>query len=150
MNAPTTLQIAAFLKRRLPAMRTASRQVLTSLIDWHTRVGGCGVLRKDGRIVAVALARCVGTTAEAEADRWAHREGEDGKIIWVQHIVSLHPRGIGLLLAQAAQRFGRREVFAGHVYSRDGQLRMLPWNVVERLFTENIPEHEFTRSVART
>jgi hypothetical protein len=139
MSAPTPVQIAAFLKRHLPVLRKTPRAVLLSVVGWYQNVGVVGVVREKGRIRAVALARCVRTMEEGAAERWSHEEGAEGKIIWVQHIVSLHPAGIGLLLAQAAQRFGRRDAFAGHVYSRDGQLRMLPWNVVERLFTDNAP-----------
>jgi hypothetical protein len=124
-------------------MRTTPRAVLLSIVEWHCRVAACAVMRAGGRIVAVALGRCVRSVEQAEADRWANDEAE-GRIIWVQHIVSLHPDGIGVLLMQAARRFGRRDAFAGHVYLRDGQLRMLPWNVVERLFTENILHHELT------
>jgi hypothetical protein len=89
----------------------------------------------------------VRSVEQAEADPWSN--DDSGQIIWVQHIVSKHPNGIGVLLAQALQRFGRREAFAGRVFLRNGELRMLPWDVVERLFAENNPYfHEQSRKIA--
>jgi len=148
MAKPTTIQIAAFMKRHLAAVRKTPREILLSVVEWYTRVAIVGVMRVDGRIVSVALGRCVKSVEQAEDDQWAN--DEDGQIIWVQHIVSLHPAGLGVLLTQAQRRFGRREAFAGRVFLRDGELRMLPWSVVERLYAEVTPEkHELrTRSLA--
>jgi hypothetical protein len=150
MAKPTTIQIAAFMKRHLAAVKSTPREILLSLVEWYTRVAIVGVMRMDGRIVSVALARCVKSVDQAEADPWAN--DEDGQIIWVQHIVSQHPAGLGVLLTQALQRYGRRAAFAGRVFLRDGELRMLPWTVVERLCLEENPHHHelVTRSLART
>jgi hypothetical protein len=130
------VQVAAFVRRRMAALRKVDRAELLRIVEWYRCVAGLGVMRVDGKIVAVAMARCVPTMEAAQAEEWLNDE-EGGKIVWVQHIASLHPRGIETLLRQAMRRFGQREAFAGSVFSRAGELRMLPWNVVARLTMEN-------------
>lgn len=131
-NPPTMLQAAAFLKRWAPGLRKAARADLLLFVLWYWSDGRLGMVRDNGRIVAVALARCVDDVIQA-SDPWFHNE--QGKIVWVDDIVSRHPLGIPLLLQQVRRRFGPREAFAGRVFHRDGELRMLPMRIVERLTT---------------
>jgi hypothetical protein len=139
---PSNIQLAAFAKRHLRALRYTRREPLVKMVDWYAHVAGLGVMRVDGKLVAIAMARCVQSIAQALEEPWAHDE-DAGKVIWVENIVSLHPAGIGVLLTQAMQRFGRRDAFAGRVFSRAGELRMLPFSVVERL-TQNPTSHGLT------
>lgn len=144
---PTDVQVAAFLKRRVGIFRWVKRAPLLGMVIWYRKVAGLGIMRVDGKIVAVAQARCVRSIEQAMADQWAHDE-ETGRIIWVENIASLHPDGIRVLLAQAGRRFGQREAFAGQVFSRSGELRMLPWNVVARL-TQDIKDHGLSTDISR-
>ncbi len=131
MNAPPTLiGLAAFMKRYCPACRTWPREVLLSYLGWFWRDGRIGILQVDGRIVAAALVRCVNDIAEAD-QQYFH--DEQAKIAWVDDIVSRHPLGVPALFKMAMHRLGPREAFAGKVFNRDGELRMLPWEFVERL-----------------
>ncbi len=131
MPKPTLIGLAAFVKRRVPAMRNCPRDLLLKVLQWYWNDGRVGILQVDGRIVAAALVRAVDTTDEAEADRYFHKE--EGRLIWVDDIASTHPLGIPELLKMAMRRFGPRDAFAGHVLNRAGELRMLPWKTVERL-----------------
>jgi len=136
MSAPTPIQIAAFLKRYSPHWRNTPRERLVPVVEWYHRDARVGVLRSGGNIVAVALARAMHSTDEADTP---YHHDESGKIVWIDNIVSRHPEGISQLLSMAMRRFGPREAFAGHVFNRAGQLRMLPWKTVERL--ASVPQH---------
>lgn len=129
--APIIISIAAFLKRREPWLRHAPREHLLSFIEWYWRDARVGVVREAGRIVAVALARATSDLARTKAEPYYHDEA--GRIVWLDHIASRHPQGIPHLLAQARQRFGEREAYAGDVFKREGELRMLPQRLIERL-----------------
>lgn len=122
---------AAFLKRRSPGLRSWQRGNLLRMLGWYWADGRVGTVRHAGRVVAVATARSLRDAAEA-ADPWAHHE--DGRILWVEDIASTHPDGIRALLHLVVQRFGPRETLAGRVFNRAGDLRMIPWNNVERWF----------------
>jgi hypothetical protein len=139
--APSLISIAAFVKRHAPTKRTAPRERLLPWINWYWRSGLCGVLREHGKIVAVALVRCVESIEQA---RMPYAHDERGRIVWVDDIVSRHPQGIAFLLDMCRERFGPREAFAGEVFVRDGELRMLPWKIVERLAAAMKHEHKPT------
>jgi hypothetical protein len=150
MNAPVAagrvtapmISAAAFMKRHLPGLRTWPRARLLEYLGWYWRDARVGILRDHGRIVGIALGRCLHDVKQAR-EHYFHDEA--ARIIWIEHIVSRHPLGIRLLLQQAMQRFGPREAFAGDVFKRDGELRMLPWKTVERLTTA-LPPHELINS----
>lgn len=131
MSAPTIISAAAFLKRREPWLRHATRARLLDFIGWYWRDARVGIVCDGAKILAIALARCVDDVAEARRDPFLHRP--EGRLVWVEHIASVHPLGIPLLLKQALDRFGPREAFSGEVFKRDGELRMLPLRYVERL-----------------
>ena len=38
-----------------------------------------------------------------------------------------------VVLAQVLNRFGPREAFAGHVFTRNNELRLIPFRTVQRL-----------------
>lgn len=124
------VRVAAFLKRHLPALRTAPRARLVPFVEWYWHDGRVGVVLDHGRIVGVALARALHSAEEA-AREWHHEE--TGRLVWVDHIAARHALGIPILLQQALQRFGPREAFAGDVFKRSGERRMLAWKTVERL-----------------
>lgn len=130
MNAPQPISIAAFLKRYSPHRRHTPREKLVPYVEWFFHDARTGVLRENGRIVAVALVRAVESVEQASRE-WYHIEG--GNIVWIDDIVSRHRDGIAHLLGMAMQRFGPREAFAGHVFSRAGDLRMIPWETVQRI-----------------
>jgi len=138
MSAPTLISACAFLKRHAPGLRQATREELKAFVGWYWRDGRCGVIHNAGKIVAIALARCVPDCAAAQNDPFLHID--HGPVIWVDDIVSRHPFGVALLLEQSLQRFGPRSYFAGRVFSRDGELRMLPTRAVQRLIA-SIPHH---------
>lgn len=140
---PRIITLAAFFKRRLPAFRRATREDILRLVTWYWRDARAGVVRENGRIVAAALARCVNADEDAEKP-FLHDEA--GRIVWVEHIVSLHPLGLVALMQMVTRRFGPREVLAGHVSKRAGELRKLPWKSVERLIEAQQHAHEHTRS----
>lgn len=144
---PTMIQIAAFLKRYCPGLRSVPRTGLLWKIEWYFRDGRTATITENGRIVAVCLARCVESVDRARAEIYYH--DEQAPLVWIEHIVSRHPRGIELLMANARERFGQREALAGDVFLRDGELRMLPWNLVERLAT-GVSHHVFAQHSRRT
>ena len=128
-TAPTLIRTAAFLKRWAPGLRHWKRAALLNFVGWYWTDARAGIVHDHGRIVAVALARCVSHLEQADAPYY---HDETAPIVWVDDIVSRHPLGITLLLGQVRQRFGTREAFAGRVFNRDGELRMLPFRVLER------------------
>lgn len=130
MNPPTEISIAAFIKRYSRDKRHAPREILLSWVAWYWRDGRCGVLREHGKIVAIALVRALDDIAKHDQPH-AHDEG--GNILWIDDIISRHPHGIAFLLDLARRRFGHRQAFAGHVFTRAGELRILPWKTIERL-----------------
>lgn len=124
------VRIAAFLKRHLPAFRHVERTRLITFVAWYWHDGRIGVVTDGTRIVAVALARALDRVEDA-AHEFHH--AENGRIVWLDHVVNRHPHGLTILLRQARQRFGPREAFAGSVFNREGELRMLESRTVERL-----------------
>jgi len=133
MKPPTDkrlIALAAFFKRHSPGLRHWPREALLTMLAWYWQDGRVGIVQCQGKIVAAATARCVNTLADAR-DFWSH--DEKGQIVWIQDIASTHPKGIAALLGIAAERFGPRVAFSGHVFKRNGELRMLPWNSVLRL-----------------
>lgn len=130
MNPPTLLDVCRFLRRHGPGFKNAGTKNLAHFVAWYWRDARVGVIHDAGRIVAVALARCIKETTEAAEP---YRHTETAPIVWVDDIVSTHPAGVQLLLAHALQRFGPRHAFAGHVFHRSGELRMLPFRTVQRL-----------------
>lgn len=124
------ISLAAFFKRHSPGLRHWPRQALLAMLTWYWRDGRVGIVQEKGRIVAAATARCVNDLGEAR-DFWHHNE--QGQIVWIQDIASKHPNGIAALLGIAMHRFGPRQAFSGHVFKRNGELRLLPWNTVHRL-----------------
>lgn len=130
MNPPSEISIAAFLKRfSRENYRDMPRERILRIVAWYWRDGRCGVTRAAGKIVAIALVRCINTVEEAEKPYF---HDEKAPIVWVDDIISRHPQGMGELYRLAERRFGRRESFAGTVFQRDGELRMLPWKVIQR------------------
>jgi len=130
MNPPAEITIAAFIKRHSLVRRHDPREKLLGIVAWYWRDGRLGVLRDQGKIVAVALVRAISDLKQAEIP-YHHEEG--GNILWIDDIISRAPCGIAFLLELARQRFGPREAFAGHVFKRRAELRLLPWATVERL-----------------
>jgi hypothetical protein len=116
---------------------------LLEWLAWHWRNGGVGIVLEAGEIRAVGVARCVRSIEEARAEPYAHHEDPDtGRILWVEQLASRHPLGLPILLAQARSRFGPRPTVSGDVFKRPGELRMLPWNRVERLLHHHgLTEH---------
>lgn len=130
MRPPGLMLIAAFLRRHDPAVEHWPVDTLLAWLAWHWRNGGVGVIRAEGRIVAVGVARCLQFEAQA---RHPYHHDENGPLLWVDQLASTHRLGLPLLLAQARLRFGPRTTVSGHVFKRPGELRMLPWKRVERL-----------------
>lgn len=128
------LEAAAFLKMHDPAV---AEWPLPRLLEWFAhfwRNGQVGVVLEHGHVRAVGVARCVRSVEEAQADPYAHHESPDiGAILWVDQLASRHPLGLPILLAHARARFGPRTTVHGDVFKRPGDLRMVPWNRVERL-----------------
>jgi hypothetical protein len=140
------VRVAAFLKRHLPAMRGVERGRLVAFVAWYWHDGRAGVVTDGARIVAVGLGRALPDTGAA-AEPFRHEES--GRIVWLDHIVSRHPLGLATLLQQAVRRFGPREAFAGTVFARSGDLRMIPFRQVERLI-QAIPHHGLAFHSRRT
>jgi hypothetical protein len=133
---------AAFLKRhRRESYGHAKRDLFLAWLRWYARDARLGIVMLEGRIVALALARCVASAAQAQVDSYAHDEG--APMVWVDDIVSTHPHGVPQLFRQVEQRFGIRQTLAGSVFSRAGQLRILPYQLVQRL-TVGEPHHGLT------
>lgn len=137
MSAPKLISIAAFLSRYSRGLKRSPRDRLLPFLNWFWTDGRCAAIRENGRIVAVVLVRCMHTPEQAKEPYY---HDESGKLVWVDDIVSRHPKGIPILLSMAMQRFGPREAFAGQVFTRNGELRMLPWRTVERL-SQGTHEH---------
>jgi len=133
---PQALQAEAlaFLQIHLRSLADWPPGLLLPWFTWHWRNGGVGIVRHQGRVRAVAVARCVASIAEAQEHAYAHHEDpESGRILWCDQLASEHPLGLSILLAQARLRFGPRATVAGDVFKRPGELRMLPWSRVEKL-----------------
>lgn len=129
-TGPSFLATCRFLRHHAPGLRTWAVKGFARWVRWYWTDARIGIVTAHGAIVAVALARCVRHPADA-MQPYAHTE--TGRIVWVDDIVSTHPEGVAVLLSHADQRFGQRQAYAGNVFSRNGELRMLPMNLVERL-----------------
>ena len=128
--APSLLAVCRFLRRHAPGIaRAPGVKHLAHFVAWYWRDARVGIVHDAGRILAVALARAIDDPAQG-AQPFAHTE--TGRYVWVQDIVSTDPRGVPLLLRHAIARFGPREAFIGTVFHRSGQLRMLPFALVQR------------------
>ena len=135
-TTPTLIQTAAFLKRHGAHPKKWPRSVLLPWLEWHWKNGGVGIVHDQGKIIAVAVARCIQTLSEAEQP-YAHED--TSPLLWCDELASIRPDGLPLLLNLARHRFGPRLAMLGHVFNRPGQLRMLPWKTVERL-TQHLPQ----------
>lgn len=141
MIPPLLISCAAYLKRHRPeTYRHAPREILLGHLLWYWTAGRLGVVLDNGRVVALALARCIEKIDQGK-DPYAH--AEQGPIVWVEEIVSTHPRGVALLFQQLKQRFGIRHTLAGQVFNRAGELRKLPYELVDRM-TQGEQDHGIT------
>ena len=132
------LEAAAFLQSHDPAVRDWPTLRLLQWLAHFWAHGQVGIVTTGSRIRAIGVARCVQSIAEAQAHAYAHHENPDiGRILWVDQLASDHPLGLPLLLAQARSRFGPRSTVSGEVFKRPGELRMLPWNRVEKLLSHH-------------
>lgn len=151
MNAPrkpTLLDVCRFLRRHAPGLVGGRLKGLAHWIGWYWCDARIGIVRSGESIVAVALARCLDRPEQAE-EPYFHNEA--GQIVWVQDVVSCHPEGLSILLLHAIQRFGPREAFAGRVFHRAGELRMIPWKTVQRFLTgghHGLSQHAGTAAAA--
>ncbi len=135
MNAPF-YRTALFLLRHAAGPRNWPPLLLLSWLRWHWARGHVGIIRNGSTILAVGVARCVNSVAEAQADPYAC--DEEGAILWVDELATHHPDGLSLLLTQAQQRFGTRTKLCGRVSKRPGELRMLPWSTVVKLTRRHV------------
>lgn len=131
-------EIAAFLLRHHPWWTAAARANALPYLNWFWRDARVGIVRDGPELLAIALARTVDDTERATREAYYHDEA--GRYVWVDHIASVHPQGVKILLKIAMQRFGPREAFCGEVFKRHGELRMLPWKVVERMTADTTYE----------
>lgn len=115
-------------------MRKWRRDQLVPFVEWYWRDARVGIVREHGKIVGVALARLVNSPEEAEEP---YRHDPEGKIMWVQDIVSKHADAIGTLIGIAAKRFGERTAIAGTLINRRGERFLLPWKFIERFTRGN-------------
>lgn len=149
MTPPTLLDLCRFLRGNSPGLRAVPVKGFGRWVNWYLADARVGIIREAGKIVAAAIGRCLDDPAQA-ADGYFHNES--GRIVWIQDIVSLHPQGLPILIQHAVRRFGPREAFAGSVFFRAGELRMLPWTTVERLSRggtrHGIDQHSATASAA--
>jgi hypothetical protein len=129
---PSFMTVCRYLRRHAPGLRSGSTKGLAHCVAWYWRDARLGIVHAAGNIVAVALARCIDQIGQ-EKEPYFHNEA--GRIVWVQDICSEHPLGITCLLQHAIARFGQRDTFAGHIFSRNGELRVLPFSTVQRLTT---------------
>jgi len=136
MNEADISAVADFLSEHLPAARRSAPGQLLPWLRWYWHDGRVGIVRAENKIVAVGLARCVNDPVEADKPYF---HDENGRILWVQDVISQHPAGLVKLLGIVVQRFGPREAIAGTVLSRDGELRKLPWNQVVRFLNGKNP-----------
>ena len=128
--APSFYAVAHFLRRHLPARRAQAIKGFAHWLFWYWREARVGVVHARGQIVAVGLARCI--TEPSQGDQpYAHDEA--APLVWVQDVASTDPLGLPLMLAQVLNRFGPREAFAGHVFTRNNELRLIPFRTVQRL-----------------
>jgi hypothetical protein len=138
VHSPETLAAAAFLKTHCPSVALWPVPRLLAWFGVFWRDARIGVVTKGDRIVAVGVARCVRTDEEADEQPYAHHEDPaEGLILWVDQLASENPLGLPVLLAQARARFGPRKWVSGHVFSRPGDRRMVPWNRVERILSHH-------------
>ena len=128
--APSFYAVAHFLRRHLPARRAQAIKGFAHWLFWYWRDARVGVVHDSGQIVAVCLARCIHAPSEGDQP-YAHDEA--APLVWVQDIASTDPLGLPFLLQQALARFGPREAFAGHVFARQNELRLIPFRTVQRL-----------------
>lgn len=135
---PRLLEAAAFLKEHDPAVAEWPPGRYLEWFDCLWRKGCVGVVRQNGSVCAVAVARCVGDIEDALCDNYLHHEDPvAGPFLWVDQIASAHPLGLSHLMAQARKRFGPRTDVGGQVFNRNGQLRKLPWQRVNQLFSSH-------------
>lgn len=127
---PRLISLAAFFKRHSPGLRHWPRSALVPMLEWYWRDARVGIVQEHGKIVAAATARCLHHTGESR-DAWAH--DEHAPIVWIEDIASRHPRGLAALLGLLTQRFGERTALAGAVFKRDGEQRMFPYSIINRL-----------------
>lgn len=130
MSDQRLISVAAFVKRHVKRVHTWKRKALLDWLQFYWGNGYMGVVTNGPKIVAIALCRPLNDIKDAETP---YKFSETGRIVWVDEIVSRHELGILYLFGHAIRRFGPRETFAGLCLSRDGELRMLPWNAVKKL-----------------
>jgi hypothetical protein len=142
---PLFIGAAAFLKRhRRATYGKEPRERLLAHLWWYWCDGRLGVARANGRIVAMAIARCVRDEKEAEQP-YVHHEA--APMVWVDEAVSTHPLGLRQLLGMVFLRFGPRQVLAANRLKRNGELMKLPYQALEQLIEGET--HEFSQN-ART
>lgn len=101
------IQVAAFLKRRVPSIKKWShgrggRERLLMYLAWNTaRYNACTV--KDGdKIVAVGVARAISNEVDA---RFPYKSDETGKICYIEHTACTNNDAFKTLLQYVQKRW---------------------------------------------
>jgi hypothetical protein len=134
----TAVQIAAFLKRRLPEARDWAREKIVPWVAWYLRQEMVLVLTDDaGHIRAAALGRQVPGAAAARGHGLHHTPG--APLLWIDAIATTHPTALAQLLAHLPRKCPGATAVGGQVFSRKGELRMFPVGFLQRYFGERTP-----------
>lgn len=118
----------AFLRKHSPFTRPWSIRALADWFFFHWHNGSILCVRDGSRIVAAAVARQVDFPREALEDDYLNLE--NGRIVWIDMIASVRPRGLRLLALLLVQNVrGTPLAVCGRVVAHNFRPRVIPWPV---------------------
>lgn len=101
---------------------------LEEYVRWHLGIGGVGVIRNNGAISGVALARLVRDPATAKD--WQY--DEDGQTVYVDMAVSTNPAALARMWILILKRFGVRKWAAFRRKKYRGRLKIYQYGTFLR------------------
>lgn len=101
--------VADYLYRKLPCLRSLRENQMIELLEFYDSRGGLAVLR-DGKIVAVGLARPLMRDRIADKGEWEWNEF--GDTVYIHAAVVEQKNYLPILLGRAINRFGWRKYLA--------------------------------------
>jgi hypothetical protein len=116
------IQIAAFLKRKVKALKYMPRKDLLAWLAWHDLRRSLAWVELEGKILAAGVARPLFNPL-LRVDYYAFHEG--ATLVYADQAASLNPKAFSCLIETMARRFPEATTFM-FKHCKTGKLRT--WN----------------------
>ena len=123
----TAADICAFVSQKLPQYQSGRDE---PYFQWYLDRTLCGVAKKDGKIGGVAMVRFLD---EAKEGLTPYLHKPEGKVTWVELVVSEQGGSIASLFRLLWDRYGRRPFVAYRREFKNGAVRSFPIRMFDKM-----------------